>query len=65
MAYVVFVVVICAICFARLVCLGRRGPWRKDLDGQFPEACGDWAINGCTRVVLDGSKCTRPEDITF
>ena len=63
--YVIFIVLLMCISVLRTMSLIKRSPWRKDLDGQFPEACGKWAINGCTRVVLPAQECTRPEDITF
>ena len=37
----------------RILSLSVRSPWRNDLDGTFPTACGAWAANaGCTRVSL-------------
>lgn len=62
--YVIFVVILCGMCLARTVCLFRRSTWRAQLDGKFPEACGDWAAaQGCTRVEILEGYCVRPEDI--
>jgi hypothetical protein len=63
--YVVLVVYLCGASFARIVCLFRRSSWRSSLDGQFPEACGDWATKGCTRVVLEADGCVRANDIVY
>ena len=50
--------------FVRFVSLFRRISWRKGLNGEFPAACGSWAAsNGCTRVVLEESGCTRAQNI--
>ena len=62
--YLVLVVLIGLFALARLLSLVMRASWRDDLDGKFPEACGDWAADmGCTRVTLEKAGCTRPEEI--
>lgn len=65
MFYVIFVVILGVICFTRIVCLFRRVTWRNSLDGEFPTACGEWATNGCTRVVLPTSGCVNAEDLVY
>ena len=61
----IFVVILGVICVTRIIGLCSRSSWRKGLDGEFPEACGPWALNGCTRVVLPATGCTRAESITY
>lgn len=62
--YVCFIVFIGTLAFVRMIALFRRVRWRNDLNGKFPTACGSWAKNGCTRVVLESSGCTRADSIT-
>ena len=65
MLYVCLVGLVSILAGVRLFSLTLRAPWRKGLDGAFPEACGSWALkDGCTRVALSAAQCTRPEDIT-
>ena len=48
----------------RLSSIFSRQAWRSDLNGEFPSACGDWAIkDGCTRVAATKDECTRSKDI--
>ena len=64
MLYVCLIIVIGLMGFIRLFALCRRTKWRDDLDGVFPATCGSWAAdNGCTRIVLEKTECTRPKDI--
>lgn len=62
--YICFIVFIGTLAFVRMIALFRRISWRNDLDGAFPTACGSWAAkNGCTRVTLEESGCTRQKSI--
>ena len=64
MLYVICVVVIGLLGFIRIFALCRRIEWRNDLENMFPDACGSWAIeNGCTRVTLLETGCTRQDEI--
>lgn len=49
------------LAFVRVYALCDHMGWRSNVEGQFPTNCGYWAIdNGCTRVSLEQSGCTRP-----
>ncbi len=57
----VFVLLLGAV---RIIALTDHIHWRESVNGVFPTACGDWAeADGCTRITLEESGCTRPLEI--
>ena len=64
MFYMFFLIFITLMSFLRLFSVFMHMKWRSDLYGEYPTACGDWAVdNGCTRVQLEGEGCVRAKDI--
>ena len=45
--------------FIRVYVQLSRASWRNSLE-TFPTGCGDWALEGCTRLVLTEAECVRP-----
>ena len=64
MFYMFFLGFITVLSFLRLFSVFMHMKWRKELYGEFPTECGDWAVdNGCTRVQLEAAGCVRAKDI--
>ena len=62
--YICLTVFVAILGIVRIIALTDRMHWRDTVDGVFPQACGDWAeANGCTRITLEESGCTRPLEI--
>ena len=62
--YICLTIFVGFLAIIRIIALTSRMSWRESVNGNFPTACGDWAeANGCTRISLYETGCTRPESI--